>query len=136
VQGDAARLEQVLCNLLDNACSHTPVGGRIRLAVGVDAGTLTVTVADDGIGIAPQTLAHVFEPFVHDALALGASGIGAGVGLTVAHGLARAHGGDLVAHSAGVSRGSRFVLTLPLDAGPATEAVTDGAAPGADTPKT
>lgn len=131
VQGDAARLEQILCNLLDNACTHTPDGGHIRLTVGVDADTLTITVADDGIGIAPQTLPHVFEPFVHDALAIGTSGIGAGVGLTVAHGLARAHGGKLVAHSAGVSRGSQFVLTLPLDGGDAADATTAEAAPGA-----
>lgn len=136
VLGDAARLEQVLGNLLDNACSHTPNGGRIRLAVGVDAGTLTITVADDGIGIAPQMLPHVFEPFVLDTLAIGAGGIGAGVGLTVAHGLARAHGGDLVAHSDGVSRGSRFVLTLPLDSGAAIEPAVHGAEPGADATRT
>jgi diguanylate cyclase (GGDEF)-like protein len=131
VQGDAERLEQLLGNLLDNACAHTPNGGRVGLAVGVGGGTLTIRVADDGIGISPQALPHVFEPFVQDTLALDASGVVAGVGLTVALGLARAHGGSLVAHSAGVSRGSQFVLTLPLDCGDATDPTTAEAAPGA-----
>lgn len=128
VQGDAARLEQILGNLLDNACSQTPHDGRVRLAVGVGAGMLTIAVSDDGIGIPPQAMPHVFEPFVQDALALDASGVVAGVGLTVALGLARAHGGNLVAHSAGVNRGSQFVLTLPLDGGgQATDSISAGA---------
>jgi diguanylate cyclase (GGDEF)-like protein len=130
VQGDRARLEQIVGNLLDNACSHTPSGGHIRLAVDDGSGRLTITVADDGIGITPQALPYIFEPFVQDTLATGASSIGAGVGLTVAHGLARAHGGSLAAHSAGATRGSQFVLTLPLDDGHAAEPDKAVAAPG------
>jgi signal transduction histidine kinase len=136
VQGDGARLEQIVGNLLDNACSHTPHGGHIRLAVETGTDTLTITVDDDGIGITPQALPHVFEPFLQDTLATGSSGIGAGVGLTVAHSLARAHGGSLVAHSAGANRGSRFVLTLPLHDGQAAEPDKAGAAPGTGVART
>ena len=120
VLGDAARLEQVVANLLDNACTHTPDGGRIRLAVVVDADRLTLTVSDDGIGISPQLLPYVFEPFVLDALALDFSGVGLGIGLTVVRALVRAHGGDIAAHSAGTRRGSQFVVTLPLAPAPAS----------------
>lgn len=113
MQGDAARLEQVVSNLLDNASKYTHEGGRISLAVEDTADTLTLTVADNGIGITPQMLPQVFEPFVQDAQALGFSGVGLGIGLTLARALVQAHGGSLVAHSAGVSRGSQFVVTLP-----------------------
>jgi len=121
VSGDAARLGQIVSNLLDNACTHTHEGGRIRLSVTVDADTLTLTIADDGIGITPQMLPYVFEPFVQDDLALGFNGAGLGIGLTVVRALVRAHGGNLVAHSAGARRGSQFVVTLPLAAGVAAE---------------
>lgn len=116
VQGDAVRLEQIVSNLLDNASKHTYDGGRIRLSVVVTADSLTLTVSDDGIGITPQMLPYVFEPFVQDIHALGFHGVGLGIGLTVVRALVRAHGGDLVAHSAGAGRGSQFVVTLPLAA--------------------
>jgi diguanylate cyclase (GGDEF)-like protein len=114
VMGDAARLEQVVSNLLDNASRYTHDGGRISLSVAVEAGTLTLTVDDNGIGITGQMLPHLFEPFVQDPRALGFNGVGIGIGLTVARALVRAHGGHIAAHSAGAGRGSRFVVTLPL----------------------
>ena len=127
MQGDAVRLQQVVCNLLDNASKHTYDGGRISLAVVVTADSMTLTVSDDGIGITPQMLPYVFEPFVQDTHALGFHGVGLGIGLTVVRALVRAHGGDLVAHSAGAGRGSQFVVTLPLAAsGPIAQ--TAGAA--------
>jgi diguanylate cyclase len=103
----------VVSNLLDNASKFTHEGGRIGLSVVVTADTLMLTVSDNGIGITPQMLPKLFEPFVQDAQALGSSGVGLGIGLTVARALVQAHGGTLVAHSAGVSRGSQFVVTLP-----------------------
>jgi len=130
VVGDAARLEQVLSNLLDNASKFTHEGGRIRLSVIAAADTLTLTVSDNGIGITPQLLPNLFEPFVQDAQALGSSGVGLGIGLTVARALTQAHGGTLVAHSAGVSRGSQFVVTLPRATG-VQAATAAGSAPGA-----
>jgi diguanylate cyclase (GGDEF)-like protein len=131
VSGDAARLGQIVGNLLDNACTHTHEGGRIRLSVTVAADTLTLTVADDGIGITPQMLPYVFEPFVQDDHALGFNGTGLGIGLTVVRALVRAHGGNLVAHSAGARRGSQFVVTLPLAAGAAPVAAAAAADAGA-----
>ncbi len=116
MQGDAARLEQIVSNLLDNASKHTHDGGRISLSVVVTADSLALTVSDDGIGITPQMLPSIFEPFVQDTHALGFHGVGLGIGLTVVRALVRAHGGDLVAHSAGAGRGSQFVVTLPLAA--------------------
>ena len=134
VQGDAARLEQIVSNLLDNASKYTPDGGGIRLAVAVTADTLTLTVSDDGIGITAQMLPYVFEPFVQDTRALGFHGVGLGIGLTVVRALVRAHGGTLVAHSAGAARGSQFVVTLPLaasaPAAPGAQAATGDAGPG------
>ena len=116
MQGDAVRLEQIVSNLLDNASKHTYDGGRISLSVVLTADSMALTVSDDGIGITPQMLPYVFEPFVQDTHALGFHGVGLGIGLTVARALVRAHGGDLVAHSAGAGRGSQFVVTLPLAA--------------------
>lgn len=116
VMGDAALLEQVVVNLLDNACVHTPAGGRIGLSVTAGADTLTLTVSDDGIGITARKLPQVFEPFVLDIHALDFNGVGLGIGLTVARALVRAHGGEIVAHSPGPRRGSEFVVTLPLAA--------------------
>ncbi len=134
VQGDAARLEQVVGNLLDNASRYTQEGGHISLSVEAAADTLTLTVSDNGIGISAQMLPHIFEPFVQDAQALGFSGVGLGIGLTVARALVQAHGGTLAANSAGISRGSRFVVTLPRaghgEIAEAAGAGSDGASPG------
>ncbi len=128
VDGDATRLEQIIGNLLDNACKHTRDGGRIGLSVVVGDQALTMTVADDGIGITPQMLPHLFEPFMHDTLAFGVPGAGLGIGLTVTRALVQAHGGSLAAHSEGADRGSRFVVTLPLAA---SDALAPGAGPAA-----
>jgi diguanylate cyclase (GGDEF)-like protein len=133
MQGDAVRLEQIVSNLLDNASKHTHDGGRISLSVVLTADSMALTVSDDGIGITPQMLPYVFGPFVQDTHALGFHGVGLGIGLTVVRALVRAHGGDLVAHSAGAGRGSQFVVTLPLTtSGPIAQAA--GAASGASGP--
>ncbi len=130
MEGDPARLEQIVGNLLDNASRHTHDGGRISLSVAVGDQTLTMTVADDGIGITPEMLPHVFEPFVQDTFAFGVPGAGLGIGLTVVRALVQAHGGSLSAHSEGPDRGSRFVVTLPLATGDA-HAPAAGPAAGA-----
>jgi signal transduction histidine kinase len=123
MQGDAVRLQQIVSNLLDNASKHTHDGGRISLSVVLTADSLVLTVSDDGIGITPQMLPYVFEPFVQDTHALGFHGVGLGIGLTVVRALVRAHDGDLVADSAGAGRGSQFVVTLPLAGSGATTQV-------------
>jgi diguanylate cyclase (GGDEF)-like protein len=112
--GDAVHLSQAVGNLIDNASKHTHDGGTITLTLAADAGNAIVVVSDNGIGITPKMLPHVFDAFVQDTHALGFNGVGLGIGLTIARALVRAHGGELVAHSAGIGRGSRFVVTLPL----------------------
>jgi diguanylate cyclase (GGDEF)-like protein len=114
VPGDAPCLALIVGNLLDNASKHSHEGSSIGLSVAVGADTLAVTVSDQGIGITPELLPQIFEPFVQDTHAIGFNGTGMGIGLTVVQALVHAHGGQLVAHSAGVGRGSEFVVTLPL----------------------
>lgn len=115
LDADPARLEQIVANLLDNACTHTPNGGQITVSVAsdADADTVTLTVADDGIGIAPQVLPRVFEPFAQTEQALDIEVPSLGLGLTAVRALVGAHGGQVTAHSDGLHRGSRFVVTLP-----------------------
>ena len=119
VDGDPVRLTQILNNLLDNASKYTPEGGSIELSVAVQGNALIIDVSDTGIGITAGALPHVFEPFVQDIQATSFNGFGLGLGLTVVRELVEAHGGIVVAHSGGSGRGSRFVVTLPLDV-PAT----------------
>ena len=114
VHGDPVRLVQVLNNLLNNASKYTPDGGAITLSVAVKDARLLLTVQDNGIGISPDVLPEIFKPFVQDTHAIGFNGVGLGVGLTVARQLVEAHGGTVVASSAGRGHGSRFVVDLPL----------------------
>ena len=117
VAGDPVRVVQVLCNLLDNASKYTQVGGEIGLSVAATEEAVVITVSDNGIGITPEALPKVFDPFVQDAHAIGFNGAGLGIGLTVVRELVEAHGGRVVASSAGTGFGSQFVISLPLVAG-------------------
>ena len=114
LQADPLRLTQVLSNLLDNASKYTPNGGEIRISVAEVDDAFMVTVSDRGIGITAEALPTVFEPFVQDAHAITFNGTGLGIGLTVVRELVEAHGGKVVASSAGSGLGSEFVVTLPL----------------------
>ncbi len=113
VHGDADRLAQVFSNLLDNASKYTPQGGVVGLLVQAGTGSIVITVSDSGIGITEEALPHVFDPFVQDTHAIGFNGAGLGIGLTVVRELVEAHGGTVVAASAGPGLGSQFVVTLP-----------------------
>jgi diguanylate cyclase (GGDEF)-like protein len=115
--GDPTRLAQVFRNLLDNASKYTADGGEISLEVAVLGNTVEVTVSDSGIGIAPEALPMVFEPFAQDPHAVGFNGFGLGIGLTVVRELVEGHNGTVLATSAGTGQGSRFVVTLPLSGG-------------------
>jgi signal transduction histidine kinase len=114
VRGDPFRLAQVVTNLLDNASKYTPNGGEIALSVEAIDEVVVMTVSDSGIGIAAEALCHVFEPFVQHPHAIGFNGAGLGIGLTVVRELVEGHGGSVVARSAGIGRGSQFVVTLPF----------------------
>ena len=113
LQGDPVRLCQVLSNLLGNASKYTPEGGEIRLVVEAPAGSVVLTVSDNGIGIAADLMPDLFKPFVQDPRAIDLDGSGLGLGLTVVRELVEAHGGSVVARSAGSGLGSQFIVTLP-----------------------
>jgi signal transduction histidine kinase len=120
IQGDAARLKQVLCNLIGNAARYTPDKGNIAIRVRRETAYAVVEVQDTGIGIAPEILPHVFDLFVQGAPG-GTSGNkgGLGVGLTLVRRLTEDHAGTVAAASAGPGQGSQFTLTLPLSSVPA-----------------
>ncbi len=108
LDADPARLEQVLCNLLNNAVKYTTEGGQIRLGAAVeDQGqTLAFRVSDNGIGIAPDVLPGVFELFRQADRSLDRAQGGLGIGLTLVRTLVAMHGGTVQAHSAGSARGA------------------------------
>jgi CheY-like chemotaxis protein/anti-sigma regulatory factor (Ser/Thr protein kinase) len=109
VDGDPVRIAQILSNLLNNAARFTPREGRIEVRARSEAGSALVSVADDGPGIAPEQMAHLFEMFRRDSR----SG-GLGIGLALARRLAEMHGGALTAASAGAGQGAQFTVRLPL----------------------
>lgn len=116
VYGDPVRLGQVFGNLLENAAKYTPEGGEISLQAALLGDAVSVTISDNGIGITPQGLPRVFELFVQDEHAALHNHGGLGIGLAVVRELVEAHGGSVVASSAGKGLGSQFVVTLPLAA--------------------
>jgi len=111
VHADPLRLRQILDNLLSNAIKFTPEGGRIAAIVTPEAGTVAITIADDGIGIAPEDQERVFEEFQQ----LGPPAqrkAGTGLGLALTRRLAEAHGGHVSLESA-PGEGCRFTVRLP-----------------------
>jgi diguanylate cyclase (GGDEF)-like protein len=114
---DPARLAQVFSNLLDNASKYTPNGGDIVLGVVVENGCAAISISDNGIGITSQAMSDVFDPFVQEPHAVTFNGLGLGLGLTVVRELVEAHGGSVMAGSAGAGLGSKFVVRLPLPTG-------------------
>jgi signal transduction histidine kinase len=117
--GDRVRLTQIFNNLLDNASKYTPEGGEVALALVVRAQSMAIIVSDNGVGISPEALPHIFDLFVQDARALDHASGGLGIGLAVVRELVEAHRGTVIGHSAGRNLGSEFMVTLPMDAGPA-----------------
>ena len=114
LHGDARRLEQVFLNLLGNALKFTPEGGRVTVQVAAGDDDVEVRISDNGPGIDPEFLPHMFEAFRQgDAVSARRYG-GAGLGLSIAKELVEAHKGQIAAESAGVGRGATFVVTLPI----------------------
>jgi PAS domain S-box-containing protein len=111
---DAVKVEQILLNLLTNAVKFTPAGGRITVAGGSDGGRVTLSVTDTGIGVPPDQIQAVFEPFVQVGRSLSSGPEGTGLGLAISRDLARAMEGDLTLRSQ-PGAGSTFVLALPRD---------------------
>jgi CheY-like chemotaxis protein len=117
LDADAVRLTQVLGNLLNNACKFTPPRGRIDLTAERGGDHVTIRVRDEGIGIAPEQLHHIFEMFAQLNSSLERNEVGLGIGLTLVRNLVELHGGTVEAKSAGAGRGSEFVVTLPTARG-------------------
>jgi len=112
VDGDAARLQQVLWNLVRNAVKFTPAGGRIRIEVENEDARLRLSCIDDGIGIDASALPSIFSAFeqANDDIARQFGGLG--LGLAIAQGLVLEHGGELSVSSEGLGRGATFTLRL------------------------
>lgn len=111
---DRDRLQQVAANLLNNAAKHTPSGGHIHLSAERADGQGVVRVKDDGLGMPPELLPHVFDLFVQAEHSLGHSQGWLRIGLTLVKSLVEMHGGTVEAYSAGPGKGSELVVRLPL----------------------
>lgn len=118
VRGDRDRLTQVVTNVLGNALGHTPSGGTVMVRAGRDGEMAWIDVADNGSGVPPEELERIFDRFYRGPSGTAPPGrsvrAGRGIGLTIARSLARAHGGDVVASSAGPGTGATFRVTIPL----------------------
>jgi CheY-like chemotaxis protein len=126
VDGDAVRLEQIVCNLLNNAAKFTTRADEILVQTSVEAGFALVAVEDKGIGFQPEAAEHLFDPFLQVNPTLERSAGGLGMGLTIVRRLTALHGGSVHAASDGPGKGSRFVVRIPLASGtaePRAEAV-------------
>jgi PAS domain S-box-containing protein len=114
MRADADKVRQILVNLMSNAVKFTSPGGSVDLTCQCDAIHVRLLVRDTGIGIPPEKLQVIFEPFVQLDRSLTNTKEGSGLGLAISRDLARAMGGDIAAESS-VARGSTFILTMPRD---------------------
>jgi signal transduction histidine kinase len=117
VRADPTRLQQILANLVGNALKFTPEGGRVTVRARRLESTAEIVVADTGIGMGADVVAHVFERFHQADEGAGARHAGLGLGLAIARDLTVLHGGTIAAESGGPGRGSTFTVLLPVDAG-------------------
>ena len=109
---DRGRIVQVLGNLLANAARHSPESSPIRIAAVREGTHIAVSVADEGRGVAPERLAHLFRKYTGPPD--GEGGVGRGLGLAICKGLVEAHGGRIRAESAGLGQGACFTFTVPV----------------------
>ena len=113
VEGDRARMKQVVVNLLDNAIKYTPAGGAVRLSVKAAGNKALLEVEDNGIGIPADAQPHIFERFFRVDKARSREMGGAGLGLSIVKSICAAHGGQVDFQST-EGKGSRFKVELPL----------------------
>jgi len=114
LNADMTRLSQVFGNLLSNACKYTRPGGRIDFRAWRDKQIIVMEVKDTGVGISPEMLPQVFELFTQVDQSLERSEGGLGIGLSLVKRLVEMHGGSVEGRSAGLGKGSEFVVRLPM----------------------
>ena len=127
VDADPTRLSQVIGNLLNNSVKFTPAGGQVTAEITANGGVAEVALRDTGVGIEPDQVQRMFEPFAQADSSLARTQGGLGLGLALVKGLVALHDGVVWARSEGVGRGAEFVFSIPLAAG--SEAAAD-AVPG------
>ncbi len=132
VRVDPTRISQVISNLLNNAAKYTPPQGRVSISVKPKGGDVLICVDDNGVGIAPDALPHVFELFSQNGGSQGHAQGGLGIGLALVKRITEMHAGTVEAHSDGAGCGSTFTLCLPDAALPA-EGAGDASDTGAGT---
>jgi len=113
VMADARRIVQVLNNLFSNAARHSPEVSPIRVAAAHDGAEIAISVSDEGRGVAPERLPHLFRKYAAAGDQRGSEGRRTGLGLAICKGLVEAHGGRIRAESPGPGQGTRFTFTLP-----------------------
>jgi signal transduction histidine kinase/DNA-binding response OmpR family regulator len=114
VDADEARVDQILANLMSNAVKYTPPGGRIAIRIHPHGDHGIFEIADTGVGMAPEVLAHIFDLFFQGDRSADRQRGGLGIGLTLVRQLVELHGGQVEAASEGEGCGSRFTVRLPL----------------------
>ena len=127
LDGDPVRLAQVLSNLINNAAKFSPQDAQIELSAEYEDGMVAISVRDDGTGIDPAFLPHIFDLFAQADQSLDRSQGGLGIGLTLVKHLVELHGGSVEAHSDGLGKGTEVTVRLPAqlvedEAGPAQDA--------------
>jgi two-component system CheB/CheR fusion protein len=127
LDGDSVRLVQVFSNLLMNATKYTQEGGLIDLIAYVEGPSVIVRVRDNGIGIEPKLLPHIFEIFTQGQRGLDRSEGGLGLGLSLVQKLVELHGGEVTVYSQGTNHGSEFVVKLSRIIEASVKAEPDGA---------
>jgi signal transduction histidine kinase/CheY-like chemotaxis protein len=114
LEADPVRLEQMLGNLLNNACKFTPAGGTIEVTAVQEGGEAVLRIRDSGTGMTADQVAHSFDLFYQGGSAMDQPRQGLGIGLTLVRQLAQLHGGSVAARSDGPGKGSEFILRLPV----------------------
>lgn len=115
VDVDAVRMRQVFVNLIQNAAKCTKNGGTIWVKVSIEAAEAVVKVEDNGIGISPESLPHIFDLFTQAEFAGDRPTAGLGIGLSVVKDLTQLHGGSVQVRSDGIGKGAEFTVRLPLN---------------------
>jgi CheY-like chemotaxis protein len=133
IHGDKGRLAQIVSNLLINAAKYTPPAGHIHLTAHRDEDNVLIAVRDNGIGIAPEMQARIFDLFAQADHSTARSQGGLGIGLSIVKTLVELHGGSIHAISEGPGRGSEFTVRLPI-AGPTPTASAPIQQPSANQP--